>query len=151
MFSPGRFLLAHQLKFMFAYMVSAYDIRIGDGWTSRPPNFVFGEGIVPNLSAHVSYRRRQPTHDTHWLLGSSPCHCLLKPKSSYALKSLRMKGYVAGSRTRSIGNTRNIGVSNTIIVKDHERVIELQSTERQTGLSFASQSVISTSLQSPPL
>lgn len=62
---PGRFLLAHQLKFMFAYMISTYDIRIGDGCTSRPPNFVFGEGIVPNLSAHVSYRRRQPTHDTH--------------------------------------------------------------------------------------
>ncbi|KAG2153600.1 cytochrome P450 [Suillus bovinus] len=56
---PGRFLLTHQLKVMFAYMVSAYDIRFGDEWTSRPPNFIFGEGVVPNLSAHVSYRRRQ--------------------------------------------------------------------------------------------
>ncbi|KAG1779675.1 cytochrome P450 [Suillus placidus] len=60
---PGRFLITYQLKVMFAYMVSAYDIRIGDEWTSRPPNFIFGEGIVPNLSAHVLYRRRQPTND----------------------------------------------------------------------------------------
>lgn len=62
---PGRFLLTYQLKVMFAYMISAYDIRIGDEWTSRPPNFIFGEGIVPNLSAHVSYRRRQPISDAH--------------------------------------------------------------------------------------
>ncbi|KAG2116230.1 cytochrome P450 [Suillus cothurnatus] len=57
---PGRFLLTHQLKVMFAYMIYTYDIRLGDEWTSRPPNFIFGEGVVPNLSAHVSYRRRQP-------------------------------------------------------------------------------------------
>ncbi|KAG1840302.1 cytochrome P450 [Suillus subalutaceus] len=62
---PGRFLLTYQLKVMFAYMISTYDIRFGDEWTSRPPNFIFGEGIVPNLSAHVSYRRRQPINDTH--------------------------------------------------------------------------------------
>ncbi|KAJ8594564.1 cytochrome P450 [Rhizopogon salebrosus TDB-379] len=59
---PARFLLTHQLKVMFAYMVSTYDIRIAEQ-SSRPPNFIFGEGIVPNLSACISYRRRQPTNN----------------------------------------------------------------------------------------
>ncbi|KAG0706618.1 cytochrome P450 [Suillus ampliporus] len=62
---PGRFLVTHQLKVMFAYMVSAYDIRVEDGRTSRPPNFIFGEGIVPNLSANVLYRTRQPENGAH--------------------------------------------------------------------------------------
>lgn len=60
---PGRFLFTYQLKVMFAYMVSAYDFRIGDGWKSRPPNLIFGEGVMPNLFAHVSYRKRQLTND----------------------------------------------------------------------------------------
>ncbi|KAG1747656.1 cytochrome P450 [Suillus lakei] len=42
---PGRFLLTYQLKVMFAYM-----------------------GIVPNLSAHLSYRRRQPTNDAQLII-----------------------------------------------------------------------------------
>ncbi|KAG1730694.1 cytochrome P450 [Suillus paluster] len=62
---PGRFLITHQLKVMFAYMVSAYDVRMEGGRTLRPPNFIFAEGIVPNLSAHLSYRRRQPTNGAH--------------------------------------------------------------------------------------
>ena len=54
--SPGRWLVAHQLKLMLAYVALNYDIQhIG----KRPLNFVFGDSIIPSPTATMKVRRRK--------------------------------------------------------------------------------------------
>lgn len=54
--SPGRWLVAHQLKLMLAYVALNYDIQhIG----KRPVNFVFGDSIIPSPTATMKVRRRK--------------------------------------------------------------------------------------------
>ena len=54
--SPGRWLVAHQLKLMLAYVALNYDIQhIGQ----RPPNFVFGDSFIPLPTTTMKVRRRK--------------------------------------------------------------------------------------------
>ena len=54
--SPGRWLVAHQLKLMLAYVALNYDIQhIGQ----RPMNFVFGDSLIPSPTATMKVRRRK--------------------------------------------------------------------------------------------
>ena len=54
--SPGRWLVAHQLKLLLAYIVLNYDIQ---HVAERPTNIVFGDSIVPRPSAKMTVRRRK--------------------------------------------------------------------------------------------
>ena len=54
--SPGRWLVAHQMKLMLAYIVLNYDIQ---HMAQRPANFVFGDTLVPSPSATMKVRRRK--------------------------------------------------------------------------------------------
>lgn len=44
---------------MMAYLVTNYDVKLEDGETSRPKDFVFGYSVVPNPKANVMLRKRQ--------------------------------------------------------------------------------------------
>lgn len=57
---PGRFFAGNEMKAAVAHLVSNYDVRLPDGASTRPPNELFGLAIVPNRSAKVMSRRRQP-------------------------------------------------------------------------------------------
>lgn len=61
--SPGRWLAAHQMKLLIAYIVLNYDMR---PLTRRPSNHVFGDSIVPSHSAKIMVRRRKH-------VGTVPC------------------------------------------------------------------------------
>jgi len=52
---PGRWLVALQLKLLLAYIVSHYDF---DPIHSRPPNWTFGQHIIPR-AVNVKVRRRK--------------------------------------------------------------------------------------------
>ena len=54
--SPGRWLVAHQMKLMLAYIVLNYDIQY---MAQRPKNFVFGDTIIPPPYATMKVRRRK--------------------------------------------------------------------------------------------
>jgi len=57
---PGRFLAVYQLKSMLAHVLLNYDVKMpNDG--PRPKNFWFGHHIVPNMTAHVLFRKRKQT------------------------------------------------------------------------------------------
>ena len=56
--SPGRWLAAHQLKLMFAYMSASYEIQ---GMGPRPANWVFGDALIPSSTATMIVRRRKHT------------------------------------------------------------------------------------------
>lgn len=56
--SPGRWLAAHQLKLMLAYVVLNYDIQY---MAQRPENFVFGDSLIPSQTASMKVRRRKQT------------------------------------------------------------------------------------------
>nr|BAL05129.1 cytochrome P450 [Phanerodontia chrysosporium] len=57
---PSRFFAGNEMKAAVAHLVSNYDVRLPDGASTRPPNELFGLAIVPNRSAKVMFRRRQP-------------------------------------------------------------------------------------------
>ena len=54
--SPGRWLVAHQLKLMLAYVALNYDIQHIE---QRPLNFVFGDSFIPSPTATMKVRRRK--------------------------------------------------------------------------------------------
>ena len=54
--SPGRWLVAHQLKLMLAYVTLNYDIQ---HISQRPSNFVFGDSIIPSPTSTMKVRRRK--------------------------------------------------------------------------------------------
>ena len=54
--SPGRWLVAHQLKLMLAYVTLNYDIQY---LAQRPVNYVFGDSIIPPPTATMKVRRRK--------------------------------------------------------------------------------------------
>ena len=54
--SPGRWLVAHQMKLMLAYIVLNYDVQ---HIAQRPANVVFGDTLVPSRSATMKVRRRK--------------------------------------------------------------------------------------------
>lgn len=54
--SPGRWLAAHQLKLMLAYITLNYDIQY---ITQRPVNYVFGDSFIPSRTATMMVRRRE--------------------------------------------------------------------------------------------
>ena len=56
--SPGRWLAAHQLKLMLAYVTMNYDIQ---HIAQRPSNYVFGGAIIPSDTATMIVRRRKHT------------------------------------------------------------------------------------------
>lgn len=56
--SPGRWLVAHQLKLMLAYVTLNYDIQY---IAQRPVNRVFGDSIIPSPTATMMVRRRKHT------------------------------------------------------------------------------------------
>lgn len=56
--SPGRWLVAHQLKLMLAYVSLNYDIQY---IAQRPMNQVFGDSIIPSRTATMMVRRRSHT------------------------------------------------------------------------------------------
>ncbi|KAH9914908.1 cytochrome P450 [Epithele typhae] len=56
---PGRFFAGGELKALIAVLVLNYDMKIpGDG--PRPSNVHFAEHVLPDLTAHVLFRKRQP-------------------------------------------------------------------------------------------
>lgn len=57
-YSPGRRFAALQMKLILAYVVVNYDIQ---PIAKRPVNWVFGDGLVPSLSAKMTVRRRKRT------------------------------------------------------------------------------------------
>ena len=56
--SPGRWLVAHQLKLMLAYVTLNYDIK---HINERPVNRVFGDSIIQPHTATMIVRRRKKT------------------------------------------------------------------------------------------
>ena len=56
--SPGRWLAAHQLKLMLAYITMNYDIQ---HMSQRPSNYVLGDAIIPSDTATMIVRRRKHT------------------------------------------------------------------------------------------
>ena len=54
--SPGRWLVAHQLKLMLAYVTLNYDIQY---IAQRPVNQVFGDSLIPSHTATMTVRRRK--------------------------------------------------------------------------------------------
>ncbi|KZT08802.1 cytochrome P450 [Laetiporus sulphureus 93-53] len=56
---PGRFFVANELKAVLAYIVLNYDVKFGGDGT-RPSNHWFGILIVPDPTAEVMFRKRQP-------------------------------------------------------------------------------------------
>ena len=55
--SPGRFLAVSELKTMFAYIVSLYDVKLED--TSPPPKNVYWElNILADPIARIMFRKR---------------------------------------------------------------------------------------------
>ena len=43
---------------MMAYLVMHYDVKLEDGETTRPKDFVFGYSVVPNPKANVMLKKR---------------------------------------------------------------------------------------------
>ena len=56
--SPGRWLAAHQLKLMLAYVTINYDIQHK---AQRPSNYVLRDAIIPSDTATMIVRRRKHT------------------------------------------------------------------------------------------
>lgn len=56
--SPGRWLVAHQLKLMLAYVTLDYDIQY---IAKRLVNRNFGDSIIPSPTATMTVRRRKQT------------------------------------------------------------------------------------------
>ena len=54
---PGRFFAAAEIKLLFAYIVTTYDIKLVDD--SRPLDSFHLNGIMPDPAARVYFRRRQ--------------------------------------------------------------------------------------------
>ena len=54
---PGRFFAAAEIKLLFAYIVTTYDIKLVDD--ARPLDFFRLNGIMPDPAAKVYFRRRQ--------------------------------------------------------------------------------------------
>ena len=54
--SPGRWLVSQILKLLMAYITLHYDIQPLD---KRPPNTVFADTNIPNISATIRVRRRK--------------------------------------------------------------------------------------------
>ncbi|KAH9914911.1 cytochrome P450 [Epithele typhae] len=56
---PGRFFAANELKALVAFLVLHYDMKIpGDG--PRPSDVYFAEHVLPDPTARVLFRKRQP-------------------------------------------------------------------------------------------
>jgi cytochrome P450 len=54
---PGRFFAACELKFMFAHIISTYDVKLEiEG--ARPSDVFFPNSCVPNQDATVLFRKR---------------------------------------------------------------------------------------------
>ncbi len=56
--SPGRWLVAHLLKLVLAYITLNYDIQ---HMQQRPLNRIFGDSIIPSRTATMMVRRRKQT------------------------------------------------------------------------------------------
>jgi hypothetical protein len=54
--SPGRFLVAHELKMIIAYLVQNYEIK---PIAERPKPIWIGQTIVPPIDAKLEVRRRK--------------------------------------------------------------------------------------------
>ena len=57
--SPGRFFAANELKALLAFIVTSYDFKLAEGG-SYPENLYIAENIVPNPTAELMFRKRQP-------------------------------------------------------------------------------------------
>ncbi|GJJ15196.1 hypothetical protein Clacol_009472 [Clathrus columnatus] len=55
---PGRFFAANELKVMMAYLVLNYDVKMENEGV-RPPNIVVASSCIPDMTAHVMFRRRR--------------------------------------------------------------------------------------------
>ena len=55
---PGRFFAGYELKFIVAYLILHYDIRMEKEGV-RPKDFWIGFDCTPNLGAEVLVRRRE--------------------------------------------------------------------------------------------
>lgn len=55
--SPGRWLAAHLLKLVLAYVVLNYDIQPID---KRPGEMMLGDFILPSRNTIIKVRRRSP-------------------------------------------------------------------------------------------
>jgi hypothetical protein len=54
---PGRFFASAEMKLMFAHIVTTYDVKLVDG--VRPPDSYYMNGIQPNPTGKVYFRKRQ--------------------------------------------------------------------------------------------
>jgi cytochrome P450 len=54
---PGRFFASTEIKLMLAHIVITYDVKLVDG--VRPPDSYYMNGIQPNPTAKVYFRKRQ--------------------------------------------------------------------------------------------
>ena len=55
---PGRFMAAYELKFIMAYLILNFDMRMEQDGV-RPKDLWIGSQCFPNMSAQVMFRRRQ--------------------------------------------------------------------------------------------
>ncbi|GJJ15189.1 hypothetical protein Clacol_009465 [Clathrus columnatus] len=55
---PGRFFAANELKAMMAYLVLNYDVKMENEGV-RPPNVAAALSCIPDVTAHVMFRRRR--------------------------------------------------------------------------------------------
>ncbi|TFK38941.1 cytochrome P450 [Crucibulum laeve] len=55
---PGRFFASHEIKHTLAWIILNYDIQFKDSF-NRPANQWFGIACVPNMHAHVMFRKRE--------------------------------------------------------------------------------------------
>ncbi|KAF2106359.1 cytochrome P450 [Lophiotrema nucula] len=55
---PGRHFAAAEIKLTLAYLLSNYDLKLGDD--GRPDNMIFGLLVVPNPFAKLLFKRRAP-------------------------------------------------------------------------------------------
>ncbi|KAH8828949.1 cytochrome P450 [Flagelloscypha sp. PMI_526] len=54
---PGRFFAAVEIKGILAHLITTYDFKFGDG--QRPKNIEIAEGISPNPTAKLLFRKRR--------------------------------------------------------------------------------------------
>ncbi|KAI0395382.1 cytochrome P450 [Xylariaceae sp. FL0594] len=55
---PGRFFAAAQIKVVLANILLGYDVSFPDGQTARPENIFSGEGIGPDRTQRIVFKRR---------------------------------------------------------------------------------------------
>jgi cytochrome P450 len=54
---PGRFFASAEIKLVLAHIVTTYDVKLVDG--VRPPDLYVMNGIQPNPTAKLYFRKRQ--------------------------------------------------------------------------------------------